>query len=100
MQAEKEIIEQARLEVERKAFLSEADDAIRDLDLWRKQREARTQLVEEEPDSEDPDQPEEESKGNDESDAEPEINYVPMAGKITLKEEENEKLDYQEALRI
>ena len=31
---------------------------------------------------------------------EPEINYVPMAGKITLKEDDNEKLDYQEALRI
>ena len=34
-QAEKEIIEQARLEVERKAFLNEADEAIRDLELWK-----------------------------------------------------------------
>lgn len=34
-QAEKEIIEQARLEVERKALLNEADDAIRDLERWK-----------------------------------------------------------------
>ena len=45
-QAEKEIIEQARLEVERKALLNEADDAIRDLELWKMQRQARTQQAE------------------------------------------------------
>ena len=43
--SEKEMIEQARLEVERKALLNEADDAIRELERWKKQRKAQAEAM-------------------------------------------------------